>query len=128
MSNQEVVFERQVRYVVFKIKDILEFGEERDLDILRQIGGDIAYRRRLAGKPIFNAVVVEQDWPEFDVVWKLIEERMLGRQETLIGGLKPHKVRDMVNELRLMAEFYYDHQSLRERISHVVHDYLEGKK
>ena len=28
------------------------------------------------GKPPFNAVVVEQDWPEFEMVWDAIEARM----------------------------------------------------
>jgi hypothetical protein len=39
-------------------------------------GRELASARRFDGRPPFNAVVVEQDWPEFDVVWALIEARV----------------------------------------------------
>ena len=38
--------------------------------------------------------------------------------------MKPHQVREMVNELRDVAVIYSDTHQLRDRISHVVHKYL----
>jgi len=38
--------------------------------------------------------------------------------------MKPHQVREMVNELRDVAVIYSDTHQLRERIAHVVHKYL----
>lgn len=39
--------------------------------------------------------------------------------------MKPHQVREMVNELRDVAVIYSDTDQLRDRISHVVHKYLK---
>jgi hypothetical protein len=38
--------------------------------------------------------------------------------------MKPHLVREMVNELRDVAVIYSDTHQLRDRIAHVVHKYL----
>jgi hypothetical protein len=38
--------------------------------------------------------------------------------------MKPHQVREMVNELRDVAVIYSDTHQLRDRIAHVVHKYL----
>jgi len=67
-------FKREPRYIVFKIKDLERY--QINTERLHDIGNIIACGRKEDGKPPFNAVVVEQDWPEFDVVWDLIEERM----------------------------------------------------
>jgi len=69
-------FKREPRYVVFKIKDLLACCSEEQLAELDCIGMDVSKHRREAGKPPFNAVVVEQDWPEFEPTWAAIEARM----------------------------------------------------
>lgn len=71
-------FVREPRYLVFKINDVLECLSACQLDHLQEIGEKIAAGRSDDGKPPFNAVVVEQDWPEFDLVWEMIEARMTG--------------------------------------------------
>jgi len=38
--------------------------------------------------------------------------------------MKPHQVREMVNELRDVAVIYSDTHQLRDRIAHVVHKHL----
>ncbi len=79
MSEQsKVPFVREPRYVVIKLKDIAAYLDDTDCDAIQRIGEDIATARRHDGKPPFNAVVVEQDWPEFDLVWLMIEKRMTG--------------------------------------------------
>ena len=69
-------FRREPRYIVFKIKDIvgvLTGAEQREL---QRMVNKIAKGRARAGKATFNAVVVEQDWPEFEPTWEAIETRM----------------------------------------------------
>ena len=69
-------FKREPRYVVFKIKDIHAYLNTAQIDALQTAGDTIAVGRAIAGKPPFNAVVVEQDWPEFESTWEAIEARM----------------------------------------------------
>lgn len=73
MSEQ---FQREPRYVVLKIKDILAYLTPAQIRQLDKIGETIAANRAFHGKPPFNAVVVEQDWPEFEPTWAAIEARM----------------------------------------------------
>lgn len=77
-ENSKDPFVREPRYVVFKLKDISAYLDDTDCRAIERIGEDIAMGRRHDGKPPFNAVVVEQDWPEFDLVWSMIEARMTG--------------------------------------------------
>lgn len=72
-------FKREPRYVVFKLKDISAYLDDDDCRAIERIGEDIATARRHDGKLPFNAVVVEQDWPEFDLAWAMIEARMTGK-------------------------------------------------
>lgn len=68
-------FKWEVRYVVFKIKDLKRHSIE-SLGVIEWIGRKISLGRKREGRPPFNAVVVEQDWPEFDAVQDSIEARM----------------------------------------------------
>lgn len=77
-------FEREDRYMVLKYKDIAGAFEaggitESDLDVLSKISGEVEacrmIRRNKVGE-FFKCVVVESDWPEYEMVWKMIEERM----------------------------------------------------
>jgi len=69
-------FKREPRYVVFKIKDILAYLSQSQMDDIEMAGRFIAKGRKNDEKPPFNAVVVEQDWPEFEPTWAAIEARM----------------------------------------------------
>lgn len=69
-------FVREPRYVVFKIKDIHAYLTEDQIDALQDLGETLERGRERAGKSKFNAVVVEEDWPEFEMVWAAIEKRM----------------------------------------------------
>lgn len=74
MQNE---FKREHRYVVLKINDIAAYLNTAQIDTLQEIGEAIAAGRAAVGKPPFNAVVVERDWPEFEPTWAAIEARML---------------------------------------------------
>lgn len=64
-------FEREGRYMVVKLsklgKDFNEDGMQRS---------DIIYRNAHFGKALVDCVVIEKDWPEYEIVWKMLEERM----------------------------------------------------
>ena len=72
-------FKREPRYIVFKIKDLEADCNTEAMVALQRIGDRVAEGRRDHGKPPFNAVVVEQDWPEFEPTWEAIEGRMTGK-------------------------------------------------
>ena len=78
MSNQ---FKREPRYVVFKIKDIHAYLPPHLVEAVKYAGETIAVGRACEGKPPFNAVVIEQDWPEFEMVWAAIEKRVSGDEQ-----------------------------------------------
>ena len=64
-------FEREERYLVFKLKDIKNVLNKTEYDILYLLADKM---NRL--RPIKDCVVVEDDWPEYELVWDMIEERM----------------------------------------------------
>lgn len=85
-------FKREPRYVVFKIKDVLAHCSPTQKSNLEGIGQCIAIGRSGEGKPPFNAVVVEQEWPEFEPVWAMIEARTTGK------GVDDHK--ELIEQLK----------------------------
>jgi hypothetical protein len=72
-------FKREPRYVVLKIKDIHAYLTPTQVIRLQEMGEQIAEFRAAEGRPPFNAVVVEEDWPEFDSTWAAIEARMAAK-------------------------------------------------
>lgn len=76
-------FKRELRYVVFKLKDMEKYLTEGERNGIMCIGEEIDSCRAYDGKPQLNAVVVEQDWPEFDMVWRAIEDRMNAESENI---------------------------------------------
>ena len=72
-------FKREHRYIVFKLKDISKYLSTAEREDIMTMGHAIANGRAEDGKPPFNAAVIEQDWPEFEPVWAMIESRMTGR-------------------------------------------------
>ncbi|ODU36613.1 MAG: hypothetical protein ABS88_00030 [Sphingopyxis sp. SCN 67-31] len=67
--------EREERYIVIKRKH-LEEEQERGLRMM--LG--------LNGIKLIDAVVVEADWPEYEPVWKMIEDRVAGRPASDTAG------------------------------------------
>lgn len=113
-------FKRETRYVVFKLSDLNKYLGSQTFpppgsNLMRAImgvGEIIARGRSLDGKPPFNAVVVEQDWPEFDMVWDSIEKRMIRpnppglAQPYAIEGLENLNRRDLIEALEKVQKMY----------------------
>ena len=73
-------FNREERYIVFKLSDVEEHftpGERQQLARLAEVQ---RVGRSESGKPQLDCVVVEADWPEYEPTWKAIEARMTGAQ------------------------------------------------
>ncbi len=69
-------FKREERYIVLKRKDVNK-ALTTDLWLhLEEICDTVNYFRGLKGP--LECVVVEKDWPEYEIVWKLIEDRVNG--------------------------------------------------
>lgn len=67
---------REFRYAVIKLKDAqkyLSYDENKQLIALMQ---KVDRGRMLERKEPINCVCVEKDWPEYEKVWKMIEERV----------------------------------------------------
>ena len=73
--------EREERYVVIKLSDIekaLELGHitQSNFTTLEHILSKLWYSRAQRGKEDLKTVVVEHDWPEYEEVWKMLENRV----------------------------------------------------
>lgn len=82
-------FKRESRYIVFKIKDLANYCNTEAMIALRRIGDRISEGRRDHGKPPFNGLVVEQDWPEFEPTWAAIEARFKGEGSAASDAREP---------------------------------------
>jgi hypothetical protein len=76
-------FKREPRYIVLKCKDIDAYLSSKEAEALLALSSKIHRVRQTDGKVPFNAVVVEQDWPEFEPTWAAIEARMSGKPSPL---------------------------------------------
>ena len=98
--------EREERYVVIKLSDIekaLELGHitQSNFTTLEHILSKLWYSRAQRGKEDLKTVVVEHDWPEYEKVWEMIENRMAyeeARQEQLDKGYADAKEHHEIHE------------------------------
>lgn len=67
--------ERENRYLVVKLKDAHDYLDEQDRHLLDALAKRVEIARKAAGKRDLQCVVVEDDWPEYEAVWKMIELR-----------------------------------------------------
>ena len=78
---------REDRYLILKRKDIAEYlrselGPRHDLlEALKEICNIVEEGRRWDNKRVFKAVVVEDDWTEYESTWKAIEKRVDSQEE-----------------------------------------------
>lgn len=81
-SNTEqmvsVPFKRELRYVVFKLSDIKKMPEE-DNQAAFELIGQIEQMLTYNDIPERACVVIEEDWPEYEHAWSMIEARVTGR-------------------------------------------------
>jgi hypothetical protein len=82
--ENDMTFKRENKYLVFKIEDILNVLRENDpysikyarvLDAYNTLVDSVNSYRYSVGKTPQEYVVVGKDWPEYEIVWKMIEDR-----------------------------------------------------
>lgn len=71
-----VQFKREERYYVLKISDMKKYLSAEKQDAVRAVAEKLNAGRVVDGKTVFQAVVIEHDWPEYEPVWRMIEARM----------------------------------------------------
>ena len=76
-------FNREERYIVFKLSDVEEHFTPGEMQQLARLTEVQRVGRSEAGKPLLECVVVEVDWPEYEPTWKAIEARVTGAQPSL---------------------------------------------
>lgn len=77
-SAPQTEFKRENRYIVLKKTDVHQLDPD-DCDALRRLVTKVERSRLESGKNYLACVVVESDWPEYELVWKMIEARMTGK-------------------------------------------------
>ena len=70
-------FKRESRYYVLKVSDVAKAGlTQAEVFHMNQVFKKVESVRENRGASQLSCVVVEHDWPEYEVVWSLIEQRM----------------------------------------------------
>ena len=69
-------FKREMdRYIVLKRSDIDNVFSLEDKQTLMNLCEILEDYRKDEGKQPLRCVVVEDDWPEYETVWKMLEDR-----------------------------------------------------
>ena len=71
-------FRREERYYVLKISDMRKYLSREKFELVGTIAEKLNAGRAVDGKTTLQAVVVEHDWPEYELVWQMIADRMQG--------------------------------------------------
>lgn len=103
-TNQQAVgegFVREERFIVIKRKHLTEVQEKGLRDHMARLGIDTV-----------ESVVVESDWPEYETVWRMIEDRVTGRAEATRTPAAPdvveHTCPHCDAQVLLMGAHYLD--------------------
>lgn len=100
------------RYVCVKNSHAKEALTKEEHKELYRLAMKVAAWRKQVGKTPFECVVVEHDWPEYEEVWKMIENRVefeQARQEELDKGYQEakehHEVYDEIFKLSGISSY-----------------------
>ncbi|WP_089529128.1 hypothetical protein [Pantoea ananatis] len=69
------------RYTVLKETDVQHALSKEEVMHLAVVAEKVRVGRRKAGKKDLSCVVVEHDWPEYPLVWRMLEKRVNGEQK-----------------------------------------------
>lgn len=82
--------EREERYLVIKLSDVAKALElthitQSNVTALEHIMSKLWFSRAQRGKEDLKTVVVEHDWPEYEKVWQMIEDRVNAKDKEIPG-------------------------------------------
>ena len=78
-ANME--FKREFRYFVAKHSDIKKHLTQAEQQVLNTLLNKAERGRIHDKKPMLRCVVIESDWPEYESVWNMIEQRVIKETE-----------------------------------------------
>ena len=87
MTASKPEFEREERYMVVKLSKLRPARNDE------MKASECVYRAARFGKALVKAVVVEEDWPEYELVWQMLEARMTGQPTPLEAARAADKAR-----------------------------------
>ena len=70
-------FKRENRYLVIKRDDTYKYLTEQQQIWLGSINNSINTGRITDDKPVIECVLAKKGQPEYEIVWKMIEERFI---------------------------------------------------
>nr|CAK6606230.1 unknown function [Klebsiella phage vB_Ko_K4PH164] len=105
------------RYVVIKNSHAAHALTEEERRELYRLGVKCAEWRKTVGKKPFECVVVEHDWPEYETVWQMIEDRVDGFD----GGREPLKG---LTQLSSLARMGIAHHAFGNPIPQPIYDVI----
>lgn len=79
------------RYIVFKISDL---GNSIKGDEVRKLADEYAEQRAKLGKAPLKGIFIEEDWPEFGPVFRMLEQRVDGAA-VVTPRKHPHYFKDV---------------------------------
>ncbi len=122
-------FKKEDRYIVIKRKELAVL-DSHDQKQLNTILNKMADARAFKGKPPLECVVVESDWPIYDMVWdavsrfalcrpQAIKEAMVNALAEALNELKIHES-DIATDVDLIQEHeWISVKKMHEHINHI---------
>jgi len=107
-------FEREEKYLVFKIKDLekLEGASQR---FLRDIASMVNMNRHVKeGKDPIECVVVEHDWPMYEDVWSMIQQYVETGEYTELDEIKAKATQEKLERLYRFNEYVYSNKLYKQ--------------
>ena len=96
-------FQREERYVVFKLSDVEDYFYPSEISQLFRLSSTQQVMRERNGKPPLECVVVESDWPEYEPTWKAIEARVTSAQpESSVPTSLLVAIADLVTQIEIV--------------------------
>jgi hypothetical protein len=132
MTNNEIKcseFVQEQRYYVAKVKDAFHALSFKEHATLQQLLSKVDRYRTNAGKHSMAGVFVECDWPEHDVVWKMIEDRMVAGKATATQQDDQSKdfdvfIKELCKDPEFVKVYITEHDRLTKALSGVKdHDH-----
>ncbi len=125
-------FKKELRYYVVKVSDAQQFSDEAK-HALENVLYASQIVRKLRDAPQIDCVVVESDWPEYEIVWGMIQARVEGRPNQIttlqseLAAAKESRDRESVAYDKLNAA-YIDLNLELSKLRTTEYEYLLGEK
>lgn len=116
-SDKPKEFKREIRYQVYKRKDIDKMPY-KPRKAARALLAELDALLTAFDVPCRKCVVVEEDWPEYEKVWQMIEERVTKHTHEIKLSLPP----------RLSPDEVATHTHARSKPADEVHPNEEGRR